>query len=279
MIHWNSLRRFGRASNLPTIWTNALCGVVLAGAAPHVRTVLLLLLALSAIYLACMAMHDATGDPIPRGHVHAVGLWMTGGGLLVFGLVLLMAHAWWGGHGWRAVAGGAALAVLIMLHNVWHKGHPFGPMVMGLGRVMVYFTAAWTTADQLSQEVLGGASALLSYVVGLSIMDRLESFGRVRVLWPLAFLVQPVAYLWFAWNGHGETWMLNVAMTAWIGWTVQRLFGSAEENRTSAAGDLFAGIALLDTALMANHGEPWAVCLGLMGFLMTRWWQRTDPVT
>ncbi len=102
----------GRVSNLPTVWTNMLVGLVLAGgvvggAAADAKT-LPLLLALSLFYVGGMYLNDAFDAaldalerperPIPsgrvgRGTVFALGFAMLGGGL-----ALLL---------WLGLAGGA----------------------------------------------------------------------------------------------------------------------------------------------------------------------------
>ncbi len=98
----------GRVSNLPTVWTNTLVGLALAGGAAGDARTLPLLLALSLFYLGGMYLNDAfdaAGDaverperPIPsgrvgRGTVFALGFAMLGGGL-----ALLL---------WLGLAGGA----------------------------------------------------------------------------------------------------------------------------------------------------------------------------
>ena len=51
--------RLGRVSNLPTVWTNALAGLVLAGQAGWDPRIPPLLLALSLFYVAGMYLNDA----------------------------------------------------------------------------------------------------------------------------------------------------------------------------------------------------------------------------
>ena len=51
--------RLGRVSNLPTVWTNALAGIVLAGGHVADRRTLPLIVAFSLFYVAGMYLNDA----------------------------------------------------------------------------------------------------------------------------------------------------------------------------------------------------------------------------
>lgn len=51
--------RLGRISNLPTVWTNVLVGVLLTGAALGDARLPLLMLALSLFYVGGMFLNDA----------------------------------------------------------------------------------------------------------------------------------------------------------------------------------------------------------------------------
>ena len=53
-ITWPVALRLGRVSNLPTVWTNVLAGVVLSGAPLSLGITLVLMLALSLFYVAGM---------------------------------------------------------------------------------------------------------------------------------------------------------------------------------------------------------------------------------
>ena len=61
-----------------------------------------------------------------------------------------------------------ALATAILLYDVWHKGNPLSPVIMGLCRALVYVTTALAAGAALSPAILGAALALLLYVVALT---------------------------------------------------------------------------------------------------------------
>ena len=51
-MSWMTALRLGRVSNIPTVWTNVLAGIVLSGAAVTARPTILLFLSLSVFYIA-----------------------------------------------------------------------------------------------------------------------------------------------------------------------------------------------------------------------------------
>ena len=108
--------RLGRISNLPTVWTNTLVGVTLAGGASFDARVPLLMVALSLFYIGGMFLNDAfdrefdartrPDRPIPAGQVTASTVFGSGFGMLGIGVLLLVVvgYAFADGTGWRAPA-------------------------------------------------------------------------------------------------------------------------------------------------------------------------------
>ena len=80
-MKWRTYLRLGRVSNLPTVWTNVLAGIVLAGGPLEPGTLAALVVALSLFYVGGMYLNDAfdrTIDarerperPIPSGLISA----------------------------------------------------------------------------------------------------------------------------------------------------------------------------------------------------------------
>jgi 4-hydroxybenzoate polyprenyltransferase len=176
--------RLGRVSNLPTVWTNALAGMLLAGARPGLRDVLVLGIAFSLFYVAGMFLNDAFDRridarerperPIPSGEVSAGEVFGAGFALLAGGVAIVALH----GHGPALVAAGA-LAGAIVLYDVWHKGNPASPLLMAICRVLVYVTAALAVTDRLGPAVLLGAAVLLVYLMVLTYVAKRGAPGRV----------------------------------------------------------------------------------------------------
>src|SRR4051812_45803107 len=131
-----TLFRLGRVSNLPTVWTNVLAAVVLAGGDPASATAALALLAMTSFYVGGMYLNDAfdrevdrrerPGRPIPSGAISEKAVFSAGFGLLAAG-VALMAVA-----GPAPAVAGVALATAIVGYDLRHKGNPVSPILMGL---------------------------------------------------------------------------------------------------------------------------------------------------
>src|SRR5262245_15143087 len=95
--------QLGRVSNLPTIWSNVLVGRVLAGGQPWRPATLLVMLAVSLLYVGGMYLNDAFDRdidarerptrPIPAGLVAANTVFAAGFGLLLAGISVLMMAA------------------------------------------------------------------------------------------------------------------------------------------------------------------------------------------
>lgn len=197
---WHLALRLGRVSNLPTVWTNVLAAAVLAEAAGATLAVPCIALACSLSYVGGMFLNDAFDRawdarvrperPIPSGAVSARAVFLCGFGLLAAGAALLVAI------GASSVAGIAALALagLIVLYDAWHKDNPFGPLLMGLCRVMVYVCTAVALTGTIPAAVLGGAAALLTYLMGLTYVARLEHL-RIDLRRTVTMLIAGISLL------------------------------------------------------------------------------------
>ena len=182
--------RLGRVSNLPTVWTNALAGIVLAGGHVADRRTLPLIVAFSLFYVAGMYLNDAYDAgidarerperPIPSGRVNIETVFTIGFAMMALGLALL---AWTGyggatGTGPGAVMGGLGLGAAIVLYNRRHKDNPLSPVLMGICRVLVYVTAGLAVALELPSALWVGAFLLLCYLIGLTYVAKQETLGR-----------------------------------------------------------------------------------------------------
>src|SRR5262249_23999803 len=141
-----ALARLGRVSNLPTVWTNVLAATVLAGGDWRSGRIGVVLAAMSLFYVGGMYLNDffdraidareRPTRPIPAGDIAAGTVATIGFALLACGIV---AMALLGG---ATLVAGIALALAVVGYDVWHKGNPAGPAVMGLCRSLVYAGAA-----------------------------------------------------------------------------------------------------------------------------------------
>lgn len=282
---WAVALQLGRVSNLPTVWTNMLAALVLAGGSVWVPAVLPLLVGLSLFYVGGMFLNDAFDAeidgrerperPIPSGRVSRSLVFAWGYGMLAAGIGCLFVSGLVGGSGglWPAL-GGLALAGAIVFYDRFHKGNPLSPVVMGACRFFVYLAAGLTVAAPPPAVVLFGGALLLSYVIGLTYVAKQETLGRVENLWPLVFLAAPLVYGLIQVPAEPLAGLFWLALLAWIGvalWLIRRR-GPGDIPR--AVVSLIAGIALLDALLIAGAGAFGLAGLAVLGFLATLGLQR-----
>lgn len=289
-MKWSVALSLGRVSNLPTVWTNALAGVVLAGGSVDDPRVAWIAVAVSLCYVAGMYLNDAFDSdfdaqhrperPIPSGAVSVQTVLTAGFAMLVAGVALLAVLGLApGGTGWPPLAAGVALAGAIVLYDLHHKGNPVSAIVMGLCRALVYVAAASVVAERLPKEVWAGALLLLSYLVGLTHIARQEHLGRVANLWPLLFLALPVVWGAHAALAGGFVAALWLMFTAWVLYALSFLRRRRPGDVPRAVGDLLAGICLWDALVIAQAGQPAVAAFALALFATTLLLQRVVAPT
>jgi 4-hydroxybenzoate polyprenyltransferase len=270
--------RLGRVSNLPTVWTNTLAGAVLAGAGGYGAQFALMLLAFSLFYTGGMFLNDAFDAPfdalqrperpIPSGEIGARAVFAWGFGLMAAGIALL---AW---IGVAPALAGVTLAVAITLYDWRHKQNLFGPVVMGLCRVLVYVAAGLCVTLALPDALWIGAALMWCYLIGLTYVAKQENLDRVENFWPLLFLAAPVGYgAWLAAARPvaGLFWLL---FSGWLLVALWFLRRRAKGDVPRAVVSLIAGISLLDAVFLAAAGSVAAAGTAVLGFLLTLALQR-----
>ena len=268
----------GRVSNLPTVWTNTIAGVVLARGATAPGPLVLLASSLSLFYVGGMFLNDAFDReidaverperPIPSGRISAGEVFGVGFALMVIGWGgLLAAAAWTGGSLASAGAAGGALFGLIVLYDAWHKKNAFAPVVMGLCRAAVYVSAAVASGGLAGRAVLAGASVLAAYVVGLTFVARQENRKSYRAGLTLTLVFAPVLLPAMVHAVAPLPWLAAASLVAWAGMALVPLFGRGPVNVPRSVIRLIAGIALVDGLAVATHGAAvlWPVCLAGFG--------------
>jgi 4-hydroxybenzoate polyprenyltransferase len=171
------------------------------------------------------------------------------------------------------------LAAVITGYDAWHKRNPFGPVIMGLCRALVYVTAALAVSGRLGGAVLGGAIVLLLYVVGLSYLARQENLMQVKNWWPLIALAAPFVYTLPHLTANPPFAFLYVGFLGWVIYTVTLLAGREPLKIRRAVVGLIAGISLLDALLTASTGATGWAELAALGFILTLFLQRWAPGT
>ena len=286
---WAVALKLGRVSNLPTVWTNMLAALVIAGGASFGASTLVLLIALTLFYVGGMYLNDAFDAeidakerperPIPSGQVTRGTVMGLGFGMLALGVLLLAAIGFAGGKGIWPLIGGLGLAAAIVFYDWNHKANALSPVVMGACRMLVYVAAGLTVALPLPGALLIGGALLLCYVIGLTYVAKQENLGRVENLWPLLFLAAPLLYGLSLAIEQPMTAIFWIVFAGWMGvalWLIKRR-GPGDVPR--AVVSLIAGISLYDAVLIAGSGSFALAVLAGLGFLLTLALQRFVPGT
>ena len=278
--------RLGRVSNLPTVWTNMLAGIILVGGAANDSRVWPLAGAMSLFYVGGMYLNDAFDAdidaferlerPIPSGQVSRPTVFRLGFAMLALGIALLA----WVGFGWPGGTGvwpplcGLGLALAIIAYNRHHKANALSPLLMGMCRVFVYVAAGACFAFPPPAGLLVGAALLLSYLIGLTYVAKQENLGQVKNLWPLIFLAAPVLYGATLLPHAVGLWPFWAAFSGWILvalWFVKRRQAG---DIPRAVVSLIAGISLFDAMLIAVHTPPQMALIAVAGFALTLFLQK-----
>ncbi len=275
--------RLGRVSNLPTVTSNVLAAVALAGTPVAGMHTAALCVALSSFYVGGMYLNDAYDRdldrrerperPIPSGQTDAATVFAWGFAMLVAGVALVAALAIASGGGGAAVVAAVALGAVIVFYDMHHKGNPLSPLVMGLCRAGVYTTAALSVRGELCTEVVIGAGALIAYLIGLTYVAKQENLRELGNLWPLAFIAGALAAAWP--NGELAGWIYAALLLS----LVRALALLRLRRIREAVTSLIAGISLLDAVWIANTGHAATAALAVACFALTTLLQHVVPGT
>jgi 4-hydroxybenzoate polyprenyltransferase len=273
--------QLGRVSNLPTVWTNMLAGIVIVGGMIDAPKVWPLAIAMTLFYVGGMYLNDAFDAeidaverperPIPSGQVSRALVFRLGFSMLGFGITFMAwaGFAWPDGTGiWPAICG-LGLAVAIIAYNRHHKGNAMSPVLMGMCRVFVYVSAGACFVFPLPEQLMTGAILLLSYLIGLTYIAKQENLGQVKNLWPLIFLAAPVLYGASLLTEFPALWPFWAAFTGWVLVALWFLKRRQPGDIPRAVISLIAGISLYDAMLIAIHSTPQMALVAVAGFALT----------
>lgn len=279
----STLLRLGRVSNLPTVWTNVIAGSVIAGGYDRPGRMAVTMLAMTAFYVGGMYLNDyfdreldareRPGRPIHAGEIAAGTVAAIGFALLAVGVLLMVPF------GLLPMVLGLLLAAVIVLYDLWHKGNPLSPFIMGACRALVYLGAGAVVAGAISSALMIAALALASHVVGLTYAAKQEGLDRMGHLWPLLMLALPLilAFPAEALSVEFAFVLLLAADGVAIFLLVKRPAPGAIFRAVSL---LIAAICLVDAvAVAAAGGGPLLVLACVAGFLLTLRFQASIPGT
>lgn len=279
----DTLLRLGRVSNLPTVWTNALAGVVLAGVdSGSLGTFLLAGIALTFFYEGGMWLNDAfdaeidarerANRPIPNGEISVQTVFA--GGFAMLGVGVLIAFML----GTTAGFAGIALAVAIVLYDWLHKKVSFGPVLMGATRFFSYVMAACAIGD-LSNAALFGGLGLFAYIIGLTYAAKQEAYDQIGSAWPLAVLALPLIYALSLIGAAPLVLVFWFGLAGVVAFALHRLFRRQPGDVPKAVVTMIAGISLYDAALIASTGMTMLAVVAALGFVLTLYLQRVAAGT
>ena len=274
-----------RASNLPTVWTNALAAWALMGRTIDPIPLLLICLAGSLLYAGGCTLNDAFDAawdrerrperPIPSGALSEREVWIVGSVELIGGLAILASF------GMRTLGSGALVVLAILLYDWLHKKTAWSVLLMGWCRLQWVLTAATTAVvktEWIDEEIwnppLIYGSILLAYIVYVSLMARRESLTTPETKANSAAISNIISILLFAALG----WLLCalllgtfiplIPVTALAIWFLLAK-GIMDRGGRPKIGIFvsraLAGIVLLDTAFACLSWHWWGLCLA--GFL------------
>ena len=281
-LQLRTLLVLGRASNLPTVWSNVLAAWWLAGGAPGSRLALLLVGA-SLAYIGGMYLNDAFDAefdrqfrrerPIPSGAVPESLVWRAGGGMLALGTGLL------GVGGILPATFALLLSGSVVLYDWIHKQVTFSPVLMAACRFFLFLAVAASGPDGVTGTAVWTAIALAGWIVGLSYVAKRESRRGPIAWWPLAALALP----WILaallndgpWLARSLAW--SIVLGLWTAWCLRHTFGNGPRNIGRTVSGLLAGICLTDLLAVVPDPATAAVFLGL--FALSLLGQRFVPAT
>ncbi len=175
--------KLGRVSNLPTVWSNVLAGVMLANVAIDPVLLLTVLLAISLIYISGMFFNDLFDQqfdrihrpnrPIPAAEVDSRSVLYWAAAMMLIALLLVVLNISVSEvKTWYPLLSCLVLCALVLLYDWWHKENSWGPLIMGLCRGMVYITAAVSLYPHFSFQLGIAAGCLTLWVLGLTMVAK-----------------------------------------------------------------------------------------------------------
>lgn len=166
-----------RISNSPSVASNVLAGVALAGVLIPSKEVILLILAMVAMYVAGMILNDICDirfdaktrpdRPLVTGRVSRNEAILLTAVIFAFGSGILWVESL------RAFLSGLVLIALIITYNLWHKNNPFGPGLMALCRVFVYISVFLAFRNYISGALLIAGVLLGLYIIGVTYLSKI----------------------------------------------------------------------------------------------------------
>lgn len=282
-----------RASNLPTVMTNALMGAVTGAVAldPVARDVALpwakivmVSVAVGLLYTGGMAMNDLVdvafdrrvrpARPIPSGRVNPLSGWgLVIGSLTVSEALLVLL-------GLRPAITGLCLIAAIVAYNLLHRDFGASVLLMGLCRGLVILTAAAATAHHalLNTLTLGFASIVTAYTVVLTLIARGENTARpshTQRWLAMGFPLIPLAGIGIIRpNSWWPSAITAAGAVAWLAYGAAMLWRVPSRPKQTVLAGL-AGFCLVDALGLTLLDRPDLAMLAVGCFAISAWAHRS----
>jgi hypothetical protein len=285
MIPRTSLRTLlvlGRASNVPTVWSNCLAGWLLGGGGDWARFALLCAGG-TFLYVGGMYLNDAFDAdfdaqhrrerPIPSGAISERAVWRWGLAWLGVGFLLLALL------GFSTMLFALLLVSAIILYDAMHKAVVFSPVLMAFCRLLLYLAAASAAVKGVTGLAVWSAIALAFYIAGLSYLARKEATGLVIQRWPQLLLLVPVALALLINDGphRRDGLLLSLILVLWCARSLRSVW-LEPRNVPRAVSGLLAGIVLVDLLAVADAPTEYGIAFMVL-FVLALIFQRFVPAT
>ena len=280
---FRTLLILGRASNLPTVWSNCLVGWLLGGGGLDLK-LLFVWVGATALYTGGMFLNDAFDAdfdrqhrrerPIPTRAIELRAVWIWGFSWIALGLLLL------GSLSVVTLLLTILLVASILLYDAIHKMITFSPVIMAACRFWLYLVAASASPDGVTGLAIWSAFALASYIVVLSYMARKESTRGPLPYWPCYLMAAPVLLALMANPGPfaRPAIILSLVLTAWVLLSLRHALWMPQPHIGRAVSGLLAGIVLVDWLAFAIAPPAVGMLLALL-FGAALVFQRFIPAT
>jgi 4-hydroxybenzoate polyprenyltransferase len=179
-----------RVSNLPTVWTNVLCAILLSASIFAWQPFLLLAMSMSFFYAAGMCLNDVCDAevdkvkkpfrPIPAGAISKQSALVFTGIMLLaaFSLLLFVPNP-------KAGSAGIALLLFIVLYDLSHKQQAASVFLMAACRLMVFVVSAIAVAGEIRIAAAAAGFGQFVYILIISIIARHEKSRAVEFSFPV----------------------------------------------------------------------------------------------
>jgi hypothetical protein len=288
----------GRVSNLPTVWSNLLAGLFIAGEGIDFSILLPLLFGGSFLYVGGMYLNDFCDTkfdvqfcpqrPIPSGKISRKTVGWLASFWFVLGLLFLIPF------GLYTTLIALILLATIVLYNFHHKNVAFAPLIMGTCRFLLYPLAASAVRANIPWYVLVLGATLGFYVAGITYLARGESRPEKPARWALLLLLLPVAVsvgIWlfvdiavyprypFLPTRWPALLFFGLLFLSWTAWLLIPLWRKTNPSIGRVVSGLLAGIVLVDALMSTPVPFVWYGAWFMPLFILALLLQRVIPAT